>query len=174
MRLRGLAHNRRAARGFTLLELLVVMVILAIAFFAVRPNFLRSIQANRDRAAVRRVIGVLTSAHTQSVARGRLVRVILDANERVIWGEIQSDPEYDRSLFDPLPLLNRAEIALPDYLAVEDLVVGGEEAGQQAEGVIYFFPDGRTSGAAMTLLGEAGGEYPLALSPVTGKVQIVE
>ena len=150
------------------------MTIIAIAFFAVRPNFVRSIQANRDRAAVRRVIGVLTSARTQAVARGRLVRVFFDVGERRLWGEIQADPEYDRALFDPLPLLNRPETKLPDYLAVTDLVVGGESASRQAGGIIYFFPDGRTSGASMTLLGEAGGEFPLDLSPVTGRVYLAE
>jgi general secretion pathway protein H len=172
--LRTPEHNRRGGRGFTLLELLVVMVILAIAFFAVRPNFVRSLQANRDRAAVRRVVGVLTSARTQAVARGRLVRVFLDLGRRRLWGEIQAEPEGDRALFDPLPLLGRAETKLPDYLAVSDLVVGGESAARRTERIIYFFPDGRTTGASMTLLGEAGGEFPLGLSPVTGRVYLEE
>jgi prepilin-type N-terminal cleavage/methylation domain-containing protein len=167
-------HNRTGGRGFTLIELLVVMMIIAIAFFALRPNFVRSIQGNRDRAALRRVVGVLTSARTEAVARGRLVRVVVVPGQGEMWGEIQSDPEEDKSQFDLLPLMNRARTALPDYIALADLTIGGESPGRQNEGRIYFYPDGRTSGAGLTVLGAAGGEYPVDLSPTTGRVRIAE
>jgi len=170
----GGAHNRRGGRGFTLLELLVVMMIIAIAFFAVRPNFARSIQGNRDRAAVRRVVAVLTSARTQAVAHGRLVRLTISPDQSLLSAEVQSEPEVDKSQFDVLLLLGRAQAALPDYLTMADLMAGGESADGPGEEMIYFFPDGRTSGASFTLIGAAGGEFPLTLSPTTGRVQIAD
>jgi len=161
-------------RGFTLIELLVAMMIVAIAFFALRPSFLRSLQANRDRAALRRVVGVLISARTEAIARGRLVRVLIAPGEGALWAEVQSEPEVDKSTFQALPLMGRPRAVLPEYLAIADLMIGGERVGGQRESVIYYYPDGRTSGAALLLVGQAGGEFPLALSPTTGRVQIAD
>jgi len=176
---------RREARGFTLLELLVVMTIIVIAAFAVRPNFVRTIQADRENAAVREVMGLLSEVRSEAVVRGRLARIALAPGRQEVQGEMQAPPpdtlpatragteaqDY-REQFDPLPVMGQGRVVLPDYVQIAGLMVGGTEAA--AEQMVYFFPDGRTTGAVIRLAGNTGQEYRIELSPTTGKVQIRE
>jgi general secretion pathway protein H len=166
------AGSVRAGRGFTLIELLVVMVIIAIAFFAVEPTFMSSVHANQNRAALRDLAGLLGGARTQAVARGRLVRVIVAPGQAEVWAEVQSDPMLDRSQFDVLPLYGQAQLSLPQYVQITDLQIGGAGRQQRDEAVMYFYPDGRSTGASLALECANGEAFTIEVSPVTGKVVI--
>ncbi len=161
----------RRTGGFTLVELLVVMVIVAISFFALQPAFSGAVQGAQERAALRQLSGLFSAARAQAVARGRLVRVASDLGEGAFWAEIQSDPSGDRSAFEPLSILGRSAIALPDHLAVVELSIGGVDAALPRAD-IYFYPDGTADGAAIVLADEAGREIELTVTPATGQVRV--
>ncbi len=181
--------NPGARGGFTLFELLVVMTIIAIAFFAVRPNFVHAVQADRERSALRQVAGMLTCARTEAVARGRLVQVTVSTSDlqagiqvlpdltataaasSLTHATLDSSASDYRTQFDPLPLLGHKQLHLPDSLQISELAIAGMPATNAAEQVIYFYPDGHTSGAALMLTG-ARGQYEVDLSATTGKVSV--
>jgi prepilin-type N-terminal cleavage/methylation domain-containing protein len=160
-------------RGFTMIELVIVMMIIAIAFFAVRPAVTRPLQANRERAGVRRVMSALVAARGRAVGEGRLVRVIVSPGDGALWADIQADPWTDRAAFTPLLLLGRRETVLPEELTIARLAIGGGTGGQADESAIYFYPDGRTSGAQLILEGATGQEFFVELLAATGRVRLV-
>ena len=161
-----------AERGFTVIELLVVMIIIAIAFFAVRPSLMHSVYANQNRAALRDLAGMLGGARTQAITRGRLVRVLVAPGSGEVWAEMQTDPTLDRSQFETVPIGGRTTLVLPEYVGVADLQVGGAEGNARKESVIYFYPDGRTTGASLALQCANGEAFLVEISPVTGKVVV--
>lgn len=171
-----LLHARKPAglgdRGFTLLELMAVMIIITISFFALRPVFVGAIWSAQRRAALRELVGLLSSARTQAVAQGKLVRVVCESDEAVFWAEIQVDPMEDRSEFEALPLLGRKRVRLPDHLTIVGLEVAGQEASGSERNEIYFFPDGRTDGATLVLMDAADREVVIDLAPATGRVTL--
>ena len=171
-----LLHARKPAgsrcSGFTLLELMAVMTIITISFFALRPVFLGAIRSAERRAALRDVVGLLSSARTQAVAQGKLVRVVCADDESMFWAEIQVDPMEDRSEFEALPLMGRVRLRLPDHLTIIELKVGGQESIEAERNEIYFFPDGRTDGATLVLIDSADREVVIDLTPATGRVRI--
>lgn len=147
-------------------------MIIAIAFFALRPSFGGVVEGTRERTAVRQLVGMFTAARAEAVARGKLVRVVFDANQYAFSAEIQAAPEVDRAAFDPLPLLGRKMVSVPDHLRLASLKVQGSEQVNQTRTDIYFYPDGRTDGATMVLDRERGGETWVSLSSATGRVRI--
>lgn len=148
------------------------MTIIAIGFFALRPSFGGVLRGAERRAALRKLVGLLTSARTQAIARGKLVRVVCDPGERVLWAEVQVDPAVDRSEFELLPTLNRREVRLPDSLALVEVAVAGRPAETFIQAAIYFYPDGRTDGAELLLIDDRGRETAVALAPTTGRVTV--
>lgn len=167
---RRFTGGRRAA--FTLIELLIVMMIIAIAFFALRPAFAGAIRGAQERTMLRGLVGLFTSARTEAIARGNLVRVVFEPAEGAFFAEIQSEPDNDRSLFDPLPLLGRTAVLLPDHIGIDSMEVAGRERADLGRTHVYFYPDGRTDGLAMLLVDPYGEDTVLEISPTTGRVRI--
>jgi len=163
--------GRREA-GFTLIELLIVMMIIAIAFFALRPAFAGAIRGAQERTMLRELVGLFTSARTEAIGRGSLIRVVFEPAEAAFFAEIQFEPERDLSVFDPLPLLGRSAVLVPEHLRVGKMEVAGRDRTGFERTHIYFYPDGRTDGLAMLLVGRHGNDTLLEVSPTTGKVRI--
>jgi general secretion pathway protein H len=162
----------RGRRGFTLLELLVVMMIIAIGFFAVRPWFVGVIRGARERSALRQLVSLFTAARVEAVGTGKLVRVVYDAAGGTFRAEIQPKPEEDRQFFEPLRLMGKREVRLPEHLTVGDIEVGGLTMSGAEMAAIYFYPDGRTDGAAILLVKDSGDTIVLDLMRATGRVTI--
>jgi len=163
---------RRTERaGFTLLELVVVMVIAGILFVAAQPSFSALMRGAQERAALRRLVGLLNSARTEAVASGRLVRVCCDPGRGELWAEAQLDPTGDRSAFELLRVLGRAQVMVPDSLHISKLLAGGRDT-RKRQAQLYFYPDGRTDGLLLVLADGRGREITVELSAATGRVTV--
>lgn len=170
MRLRTGIEQRRGREGFTYLELLVVMIVVAIGFFAVRPSFIGVLRGARERSALRQLVGLLTAARAEAVGTGKLIRVVYDADAGTFRAEAQARPQEDRQSFEPLSLVGRRQVRLPDHLVVSDIEVGGLSMTGAATAAVYFYPDGRTEGAAILLVRDSGDTVVLELMRATGRV----
>lgn len=158
--------------GFTLIELTVVMAVIAILFFALQPTFVGMVRGAQERAALGELVGLFNYARTEAVGSGRLVRVICEPREGLFWAEAQADPEQDRSQFDRLRILGRSEVRMSGPLTVAAMTVSGLEMADQPAAPVYFYPDGRTDGASLSLIDGAGRELTILLSSATGRVRI--
>ncbi|MFV8784170.1 GspH/FimT family pseudopilin [Microbulbifer sp. SA54] len=85
--------------GFTLVELMVVMAILAIVISIGVPSFNTLIKNNRLSAASNDIAGALQFARAEAVRRGRTVQVQALANDIAnglqVWFDENSDGNYD-------------------------------------------------------------------------------
>lgn len=163
--------GRRGA-AFTLIELLIVMMIIAIGFFALRPAFAGVIRGTQERTMLRGLVGLFTSARTEAIARGSLVRVVFEPQTGTLSAQIQTDPAEDRSLFEPLSLLGRKSVVLPEHITIRQMEIAGRDLADLDRVHIYFYPDGRTDGASLLLVDSYGGDTLLRISATTGRVRI--
>ncbi|MBN1461861.1 MAG: prepilin-type N-terminal cleavage/methylation domain-containing protein [Armatimonadetes bacterium] len=173
MSLQALRRIRRASRGFTMIELVVVMMIIAILFFAVRPNVGGLLRGAQERTALRQLVGVFKVARTEALASGRLVRVVYSPEDGAFFAEVQSTPETDLSVFDVLPVLGRDSVKLPEHWEMTKLQIRGRLAATVSE-PIYFYPDGHTDGVAMLFSDPDGGDTLVRLSSATGKPEFFD
>ena len=142
----GPRRDRRAARrGFTLIELMVVLVVMSILAASIVPSFVSSARAAGVKAAAARIAGLLDFAYAAAVARRQPVTVNLDLERHTCWVSV---------LVTSLPWLEEQEgpvtrtlasIQLPEDLEIS-LERGSEtpsaSRAQQQWETIRFEPDG--------------------------------
>jgi general secretion pathway protein H len=140
-------------RGFTLLELMVVLVIGAIAYTIVLGVPFRGPSTSDLKAAARTLASGLRQAQTTAMATRRDATLTLDLEAR----EFQvSGTEGTR--------------ALPSQLDLK-LYTAQTEAVSEKKGSIRFYPDGSSTGGRITV---ASGErqYLVDVDWLTGRVSI--
>jgi len=153
---------------------MIVMTIIVISFFSIRPVVANARRSAEKRAALRHLASMFGYARTGAVAHARLVRVVCETGEGSFYAERQADPRVDRSEFELMRVLGRSQLVLPEELLITELTVGGEDVGDQSETVIYFYPDGSTDGAVLALHDQYGNETVVELSALTGRVTLSE
>src|SRR5580692_6729705 len=77
---RGVSVRARTARGFTMLELLVVVAIAGILAAMAVPGFVNTMRTYRMRAAVSSITGQISSARYQAIFHGCKTQIVFTAS----------------------------------------------------------------------------------------------
>lgn len=158
----------RSTGGFTLLELLLVLTIMAMAAVLVLPSLGSGLGYWRLQAAVRELGTLAKFARNQSVARGQRLQVVLDRSRRLYW--LDTEPP---TLADP-DTAGRHGIrlyTLPPGVRFGDATIGGARSEQDRLAFV-FFPRGDSTGGEVRVLDERGASYRLVIDPLTGRADI--
>ena len=166
------ACARRLAAGFTLVELVIVMTIIAIAAAVAAPSFAGFLRASRSRAALRQVISHAIYARTYAVSHAVLARLELDPEAGGFELTAEKDPLERPGQFTPVRQAGRLRVYLPQGVQVESVEVAGEPL--RGPGYIQFYPDGRTDGATISFRLEGGQRPELRVAANTGRVELHE
>jgi len=139
-------------RGFTILELLVVMVVVALVFAASPVLLQAALPSLRLQGASRDLAATLRLARSLAVSRGTVTEVRLDLERR----------RYR------IPGLEK-ERDLARGVALRGAAAAPPEGGESV--LARFFPDGSSTGARIEL--HAGGDraYQIEVDPVRAQVR---
>lgn len=156
--------------GFTLLELVVVLAIVGMAFSLVLPAVSRSLRHWRLQGAIREVVTLLKFTRNQAVVKKEPFQVILDRSRNLYWldrGEapVLSDPDQADEKGIRL-------YALPNGVRFGEVTVDGSNRAGERVGIL-FFPRGSSTGGEVQILEERGRGYRIRVDPVTGQARIV-
>jgi general secretion pathway protein H len=136
--------------GFTLLEMIVVLVIIAMCGTLVFVNVGKSIATRKNKNFAYEMISLCKTARRLAIDRGAPVAFYISSDERRCW--IDS---------------GRDDIKVPEGMLIE-----GEGVSAFDEGVygIEFYPDGSASGGELTL--SVGGNIvcTIKVDLVTGTI----
>lgn len=147
--------SRAGERGFTLIELVVVLVVIGLVFVAVPRLIGGGAPALETRAAAREIAAALRRARSDAIRDNREVAVVVDtAAGAYAIGEAG------------------AWHALPERVRLSVETAASELRDEDVAGV-RFFPDGSASGGRITVMRE-GQRYHVMLDWLTGQVSIVE
>lgn len=138
--------------GFSLVELMVVMLIVSMLFALVGVSISRSIRGAEIRNASREIVAGIRHTRGQSIIQRQQQTFQVDADARS-W-----------------TAANRETVQLPEGLDITIETARSEMTGENAGG-IRFYPDGASTGGSVELIaGERS--WTINVSWLTGEVSI--
>lgn len=143
----------RTSTGFTMIELLLVLLLLGLVYALVAPGLTEGSVGLEMKAATRQLAAGLRKARTTAVTERRDALVTLDVEGRAF--SVTGDPKI---------------YALPERMELA-LFTAQSEQVQDKVGAIRFFPDGTSTGGRITI-GFGESKQHIDVDWVTGRVTI--
>ncbi len=157
----------RPVRGFTLIEIVVVLTILGITAFLVFPKVEGAFSYVYLRSSARRLVGMIRYAQNQAMTTGREYRVYYDLDREDYWISEEEKGDFRKIETD----LGGQRRLLPGVIFEDVVTLGGEK---QTAGSAYteFSPRGGVEKTTLHLRARKGEEISLLLRGLAGKVEI--
>jgi general secretion pathway protein H len=147
--------NRRACRGFTLIEMTVVLMIIAIGITLAVPLIEGGFDSREVRRAARQIAATMVHCRGEAVSKAAPQELIINPARNTIatsdWGRWAE-------------LTDRAVI---------ERVEGGADVGDGARQIL-FYPNGSTSGADVVIASrrDRTNRIRITLDPLIGRVDV--
>jgi type II secretion system protein H len=129
-------------QGFTLIELIMVMIIVAIMAAALVPNFRGFMIGREDNDAARQILSLTGYARTQAISEGRIYRLNLDPSVNAYWLTAQNGGQYQAPTND-----YGQRFTLPSGVTLQTNVAQQQNGDQY----VAFMPGGLIQPAPVTI-----------------------
>ena len=144
----------KGKRGFSLLELMVVLSLMGVAAVIALPSLESGIRKREVRRSVLSLAAVARDLRRRAIDEGMLKQLIVSPRE----------DSY---------LASGAEIVrLPEAVKITG-VAGGEPMGNRLTQFV-FFPNGSMVGGAIELSDKKGATYRIRFEPLVGRVVVTQ
>ncbi|MBN1916398.1 MAG: GspH/FimT family pseudopilin [Verrucomicrobia bacterium] len=178
-------HTHRA--GFTLIELIVVMAIMATVVGIGLPRLLTWHSHGNLGAESRRLAGMILYARAEAARQQRPFYVTMDLGTHAYWIEVRRDPG---EIEDPGYFVSGWDLAEDEYQEYENDYVGRQELRRRlmfdfVEGAdggkdnfgkarLEFRPDGTSDTAAIYFIADDGRQATVIVNGQTGQVEVYD
>ena len=144
----------RRARGFTLIELIAVVVLLAIVLAIASLSLSKSLSSAKVRAASKDLVAALRYTRGQAIVKGepRVLVMDLEKNSYVAPG--------------------RKPVELPKDMVLRLTTAETEQTGANSGGIRFFADGSSTGGNVSVLMGQR--EWRINVAWLTGEIELDE
>lgn len=183
------AINRRrcGALGFTLMELMVVVVMIGIMTALIIPEMKGTYEDALLRSTGRKLVSVIRLANSRAITRSQIQRVRIDSREGRVSIEGGSAKGQANNANNELPggdgkLDSRITVEIKQAGdgpsessdAVPGFVSGDDLGKRSQEQTITLYPDGTAEAVEIVLRDREGFRLGLRINPITARVQSIE
>jgi len=138
--------------GFSLLELIIVLILLGMASVLVAPSFTGGLSGLQLETSTRDVITLMRHARSQAIARQQVFRVVV-GEEDPLSAKYFLTNEFGETIKER-KLPQDFQFQVPDEL--------------QLPLTVSFYPNGRSSGAAFGIKHKQGRASTISVDTITG------
>ena len=168
--LNGSVNHRElsVSGGFTLLELMVVMVLISLMTAFAVPALRSTLFSDQLKSSTRKILGLVSEASQEAVKQQSEYSLYFDLDQNSISSNTGLEEETDDRLQEG------KESSLPDAVSVVDVV--SAHGGKQSEGeaVIRFSRKGYVDKTLIHLRDEDGRDMTIMLSPFLGVTRVFD
>jgi general secretion pathway protein H len=163
----------KGKKGFTLIELMVVLIVLSLGIVLLFPSFGRMSQTVELKAAVKKIASILRYYRSEAVQKGLVFQVVFDAETR----EIRVRPvetERDKAggeKSEEGTARDKERYLLPEGIQVKEIKIPVSRYSSDLP-VIEFYPNGGSNGGSFVLERENSKPYRIQVNFLTGVVEI--
>jgi type II secretion system protein H len=164
--------RRRSARGFTLVELILVMVVLLAVTAVVAPRFSDSFPSLQVRKSADRIFAWARKARADAAETGARHRLVLEPERRAFWIEREAKPLKEPGKFTPLGGAWEEETLPPEVVLA---VAEGLETDPSNSKRRYaeFLPDGTATGGTVEVSHEKGDRRQVKIVAATSGISVL-
>ena len=157
------------SKGFTLIELTVIIVILGVMLTLIIPRLGELGEANLKRSA-RHLSGMIRFLKDESQARKAVFRLRFDVHEGRYWTEVMTQTNDQTVEFKRFSSEMASEGSLSGQTTFRDVRV----SSHSDDPYIQFTPDGWVEQAFIYLRDGSGRDFTLLVTPLAGDTELRE
>jgi len=158
----------RQERGFTLIELIVVVVLIGLTMGLTMPRFRQTLLFDHLKTSTRQLAGLINSLSQEAVRENEDYFLYFDLSENLYWTEKAGTTAEGRLL------AKEKAVELPEDVEILDVWKKGEEKSNTGEVSIMITKKGYLQPSAIHLGTDGGRVFTLSLKTFSGKVAILE
>lgn len=165
------SQPRRGEGGFTLVELILVMIVVLTLATVVAPRFSDFFPNLQVRKSTDHLMAWARKARADAALTGARQRLLLDVPNRKFWIEYEARPIKEPGKFVKLSGAWTVE-TLPEAVIFETVEGAETDPGSSALRYVEFRPDGTSSEATVTISNDVGDRQVLRVEATTSKIYI--
>ncbi len=155
-------------RGYTLIELTVVILLIGLTVVLTVPKFRYSLLTDDLKGTVRRMIGTIRGLKNEAVRERQAFILHFDLEANRLW--VESTKASDEELAEA----QSNSFQLPEGVRIMDVWSWGRGKKTAGDTAIRFTEKGYVEPSVIHLGAKDGREFTLILSPFLGKVEVLE
>lgn len=154
-------------QGFTLIELIVVMTLIALMLSISIPSLRNTFFTDPLKSSARKIIGMVEGVREMAVRTQQPYLLYISQLESRIWYEQENGTEEDRDKGENDPLQG-GELSLPESVKISGLVVEKDSGSSAGQTIVWVSMQGYMSETLLRLEDDNGNHLNLQFSPFLG------
>lgn len=165
-------HRINSSEGFTLIEILVVMMLISLVTAFTIPAIRTELFTDQLKSTARRLIGLVNEVGHDAVYRQSEYFLHFDLENNIVWADagIKTDPDRD----DSEERVTGKRLELPDSIAVTGITSAHGGSQSQGTAILSFSKKGYVDRTAIHLSSDDGRDLTIVLSPFLGVSKIFD
>jgi prepilin-type N-terminal cleavage/methylation domain-containing protein len=155
-------------RGYTLIELTVVILLIGLTVLLTVPRFRYSLLTDDLKGTVRRMVGTIRSVKNEAVREHQAFMLHFDLETNRLW------VEPTKATDEELAVAHANAVELPEGVRVMDVWSRGKGKTAVGQTAIRITEKGYLEPSVIHLGAQDGRQFTLILSPFLGKVEVLD